>query len=351
MKNKTKRIISIVMIIAVVATLCVVLAGCGEQNTKTFELSTSTEKIREKQSYTLEKGTTYYINFSDNTDGYHQIIASASKNVDAVLQTRYPFKNGSWKNVKTIKLTKSNKTENVKVSSYTDYPLYGTTQVRLNQEYRLVITPTAKTQLTVCWERFVHNMDTDFENGKSYVWIPSTTPQQNSFEVKSIFYLSRSEARVMGALLSNQSFINNLKTLDGKKNIPQSAFDKMVGIIKKAVDTYLDKNKDVTKFNSENFAKMACEAFGELISYSIGLFNLNSQMKEASKVLLSAKSPMKLVFSQGNPEQPSKNLYSLTATQLSARKVKINHDMYYIYNCKAPECYMGSFTPYKTTNK
>lgn len=349
MKNKAKRIVSIVMIIAVVATLCVVLAGCGEQNTKTFELSTSTEKIRERQSYTLEKGTTYYINFSDNTDGYHRIIASASKNVDAVLQTRYPYHNRSWKNVKTIKLTKSNKTENVKVSS--GIKAIFDTNVRMNQEYRLVITPTAKTQLTVCWERFVHNMDTDFENGKSYVWIPSITPQQNPFEVKSIFYLSRSEARVMGALLSNQSFINNLKTLDGKKNIPQSAFDKMVGIIKKAVDTYLDKNKDITKFNSANFTKMTIEAFGELISYSIGLFNLNSQMKEASKVLLSAKSPMKLVFSQGNPEQPSKNLYSLTVIQLSARKVKYNHDMYYIYNCKAPECYMGSFTPYKTTNK
>lgn len=347
MNTKSKRIISILLVVSIVATLCVALVGCGD-NSKSFELTTNSDKIKDTQTLTLGKDTTYYINLTDNTDAYHTITLSANSNVDVTLQTRYPYKKGSWQNVNTIGVTKKEKSVNVKVSSYTDYALYSTTNVRMNQEYRLVVKPNANVKLRVCWERFVQEMDTDFANGKSYAWTPTTTPQQNAFQVKSIFYLSKSEARVMGALLRDQSFIDSIKKLDGQKNIAKSVFDKMTGIIKKAVDTYLNKNKDITKFNSANFAKMVCECFGELISYAIGIWNLNTQMEKASEILLNATTPMKLTFSQGNSEQPSKNLYSLTATKLSARKVTINGKSVTLYNCKVPDCYMGKFTPYAT---
>lgn len=350
MKSKTKKIISIMLAVAIVATLCVTLAGCGEK-TQTFKMDTGNDKASNNQTFTLEKGTTYYINFSDNTDGRHTIRLSANKNVDATIQYRYPYKDNSWKTVQTVGVTKNAKDYTANVYSYTNYPMYNTIQARMNQEYRLVVKPNAKTKLSVGWSRFVQKIDTDFENGKSYAWTPSTTPKQNAFQVKSIFYLSKNEAKVMGALLRDQNFINNLKTLDGKKNIPQSVFDKMTSVIKKAVDTYLKNNKNISKFNSENFATMACECFGELISYSIGLCNLNAQMKSASETLLKATSPMKLTFSQGSSDQPSKNMYSLVVNKLSARKVTINNDVHYVYSLSVPACYAGTFKPYATTKK
>lgn len=271
MTNK-KRIISIVLIVALVAALSVALAACGNNST-TVGVTAGSKGKENEVSATIKKNSTLYVNLGASTrEGtfYNYRYYNTNGNLKITVQTKNS-QSASWSDVTNETFSKRNAWSSqsmVEMINWTE-PKNG----RLNsRQYRLKIVPSADTTVKVRMSEYV---DSRSWNGKtSYVWRPAASGNDSGdMTVQYVAYFTKSDANLLGKIWKHSSFKQKVYLLNGDgKTISQKALNTILGELKsglaKSISAQIGKDNDkgeiVTDFTI-NLASSLVKAIWKLV--------------------------------------------------------------------------------------
>jgi len=249
MKNK-KRIISIILIVAIVTALVAVLTACGNSS-QTVGVVAGTKGKTNEVSKTINKNSTLYVNLGASTregSWYYYRLYNTKGNLNVTLQSKNS-QSASWSNVQSYTFSKKNAWGDKEMLEFNNWiePKNG----RLNsKQYRLKIVPTAKTTVKV---GMVEHADTRSWNGKtSYVWRPASFGNDGGdMKVQYVAYFTKADANLLGKIWKHSSFKQKIYLLNGDgKTISQKALDTILGELKKGLQKSL--NAQLGKKNKMN---------------------------------------------------------------------------------------------------
>ncbi|MGN0790291.1 MAG: hypothetical protein ACI4MW_02350 [Christensenellales bacterium] len=283
---KTKKIISVLMIIAVVTSLCVVMTACNDS-------SITVDMNKTSSTFDVTSGKTYTINLTTYHDGVHEIIGYVSAGTATVeIQQKSQVAFSSWKTTEKITFKAGSNSRLVTIGT-SDVMVQnnGTTQP-MGNSCRILVTFNKNAKARIGWYEYCDNKEANFKKYNYYTWKCKTAPETDVYEYRTILYLNTKFSNALGNVLKNSSAKDAIRIFLDQKQMSTDKYNKMVEAISNAA----------TGLNStgrEGLSQILGSALASIFSSAIQYATFSSEVKKVSNTLLNVKTPQRVAFSLG----------------------------------------------------
>ena len=310
---KTKKVFSILLIIAIATSLCVVLTACND-NEITLELN------KLSKTFNVTAGKTYTVNLTTYDDGVHELTGKLSAGSATVeFQQKGQSLFSSWKTTSTVKFNKGTNSHLFTVGT-SDITIEDRTQT-IGNSCRIRVTFDKDAKVSMGWYEYCDNIEANFSKYNYYSWKSYISPSgaTDFYQYRTILYLNKTFSRVLGNVLENSSVKDSIKIFLNQKQITDDSLNKLTRTVK-------DSMSGVSKFQKDSFAKIICNALSSVFISGIKSAKFISDINSVAKVLKNTNTPQRVAFGIGMDTGPYANSYHLeTSDVINAQ------GMYFLY--------------------
>ncbi len=295
--KKTKKLVSILLLVVIIATLCTMFVGCGNKNQpRVYKFNLNLNEPA--KTFNVIKGKIHEFKLAVHADGEHELFGELSAGTATIeIQQKGPNIYDAWETTRTVYFTKGKNTCLVNI---------GTS--KLNLEDSKIIGNTCRARISFSknakfsfgWCEHADLKITDL-NKHCGIWKSASVPKGDNefFQYKTILYLNPKYSNMLGEVLDKASVRDAIKIFMNQKQINENDREMLFKSLNKIIS-----NVNGTQNARLKIVNLLCGALEYLFSAIVNHARFYIQIKQVAKTLINAKTAQRIAFSVGTGINP-----------------------------------------------